>query len=69
MAFGVKWAASIAQIGGYGATAAGWVPLNLLLFSAGLAGWFVVGLLWRDRAIMLLHVCAAIAMGVGYVSG
>lgn len=66
--FVVKWTASIAQIAGYGATAAGLVPLNLLLFAVGLIGWFIVGVLWRDRAIMLLHICAAAAMVVGYAS-
>ena len=55
-AFTIKWAASVAQIGGYTATAFGWTPLNIYLFLVGLLGWFTVGVLWKDRAIMLIHV-------------
>ena len=61
----LKWSASIAQIGGYGATAFGMTPLNLYLFLIGLVGWFTVGVLWRDNAIMLIHVIALAAMIVG----
>ena len=66
---GVKWAASVAQIFGYTATAFGWTPLNIYLFLIGLVGWFVVGVLWNDRAIMLIHVIALSAMITGLASG
>ncbi|MEM6372234.1 MAG: DUF6552 family protein [Pseudomonadota bacterium] len=65
----IKWVASIAQILGYGATAMGAHPLNLCFFAVGLAGWFLVGWHWNDRAIMLIHVVAASAMIVGLLSG
>lgn len=65
----VKWIASIAQIMGYGATAFGLNPLNIYLFLVGLVGWFWVGVFWRDRAIMLIHVIALGAMVVGLASG
>lgn len=68
-AFGLKWAASIAQIFGYTATAFGWTPLNIYLFLIGLVGWFAVGVLWNDRAIMLIHVIALSAMITGLASG
>lgn len=61
----IKWAASIFQIMGYGATAFGMTPLNIYLFFAGLIGWFIVGVLWQDRAIMLIHVVAFAAMVAG----
>ncbi len=59
--WGIKWVASIIQIIGYTATAYGLTPLNIYLFLGGLIGWFIVGVLWRDRAIMLIHI---VALGV-----
>ena len=63
--FALKWAASLIQIGGYTATAFGMTPLNIYLFLGGLIGWFLVGVFWRDRAIMLIHLVALAAMGIG----
>ena len=37
------------------------------LFFGGLIGWFIVGVLWQDRAIMLIHVVALAAMIAGLV--
>lgn len=68
IAFWIKWIASIFQIIGYGATAFGWTPWNIYMFLIGLIGWFTVGVLWRDRAIMLIHVIALAAMIVGLIS-
>ena len=68
IAFALKWAASIVQILGYSATAFGLAPWNIYLFLVGLVGWFVVGVLWRDRAIMLIHLVALCAMLVGLAS-
>ena len=64
-AFIVKWAASIIQICGYAATSFGMTPLNLYLFIIGVFGWFAVGVMWRDSAIMLIHVVALGAMMIG----
>lgn len=61
----IKWMASVIQILGYAATAYGMTPLNIYLFLAGLTGWFVVGALWNDKAIMLIHIVALGAMFVG----
>ena len=64
-AFGVKWSASVIQILGYAGTAFGWTPWNLYLFVVGVLGWLVVGVLWNDRAIMLIHFVALGAMLAG----
>lgn len=61
----LKWVASVFQIFGYAATAFGMTPLNIYLFFGGLIGWFIVGVLWQDRAIMLIHVVALAAMIAG----
>lgn len=68
IAFTIKWVASIIQIFGYTATAFGYTPYNIYLFLAGLIGWFIVGALWNDRAIMLIHLVALGAMFVGLAS-
>ncbi|KAF0674908.1 DUF6552 family protein [Profundibacterium mesophilum] len=68
IAFTVKWVASIIQIMGYTATAFGWTPWNLYLFLVGVLGWFAVGVLWNDRAIMLIHLVALGAMLAGMSS-
>jgi hypothetical protein len=68
IAFSIKWIASVIQIMGYSATAFGATPLNIYLFLVGLAGWLAVGVLWNDRAIMLIHLVALGAMLVGLAS-
>lgn len=68
LVFLLKWLASIIQIMGYTATAFGMTPMNIYLFLVGLVGWFTVGLLWNDRAIMLIHIVALGAMLAGLIS-
>lgn len=68
IAFRVKWFASIVQIAGYAATGFGWTPANLYLFIVGVLGWFAVGVMWKDRAIMLIHLVAFAAMIAGMSS-
>lgn len=68
VAFIIKWVASIIQILGYTATAFGYTPVNIYLFLVGLIGWFIVGVMWNDRAIVLIHIIALGAMFVGLAS-
>lgn len=69
LVFMVKWGASIIQIMGYTATGFGWTPWNLYLFLIGVVGWFAVGALWNDKALMLVHLVALGAMIAGMASG
>ena len=41
------------------------VDKNLHLFVVGVLGWLIVGVLWNDRAIMLIHFVALGAMLAG----
>ena len=68
IAFVVKWIASVIQIAGYAATGFGWSPWNLYLVLVGVLGWFIVGVLWNDKAIMLIHLVALGSMLVGMAS-
>ena len=67
--FAVKWGASAIQIMRYTATGFGWAPWNLYLFLIGVVGWFAVGALWNDKALMLVHLVALGAMIAGMASG
>ncbi len=67
--FVIKWVASCLQILGYGATAFDVTPWNLYLFLVGVLGWFAVGALWNDRALMLVHLVAFAAMVAGMLGG
>lgn len=68
LVFVVKWVASVIQIMGYAATGFGWTPWNLYLFLVGVLGWLMVGVLWNDRALMLVHLVALGAMVAGMAS-
>lgn len=67
-AFIVKWIASVIQILGYAGTAFGWTPWNLYLFLVGVLGWLIVGVIWNDKAIMLIHFVALGSMLAGMAS-
>ena len=64
----VKWIATVIQLVGYGLTGMNVVPWNVFAFVIGIILWFVVGVMWKDRAIMVVHVGAFIAIVAGYLS-
>ena len=64
----IKWIATAIQFIGYGLTGLNIVPWNVFAFFIGILLWFLVGYLWKDRAIMVVHVGAFIAILAGYLS-
>ena len=64
----IKWIATAIQLIGYGLTGLNIVPWNVFAFFIGILLWFLVGYLWKDRAIMVVHVGACIAILAGYLS-
>jgi len=64
----IKWIATAIQLIGYGLTGLNIVPWNVFAFFIGILLWFLVGYLWKDRAIMVVHVGAFIAILAGYLS-
>ena len=64
----VKWLATIIQLIGYGMTGLNFVPYNIYMFFAGILLWFAVGVMWRDRAIMVVHVGAFLSLLIGYLN-
>ena len=64
----VKWVATVIQLIGYGLTGLNIVPWNVFAFIVGIVLWFLVGAMWKDRAIMVVHIGAFIAIVGGYIS-
>lgn len=64
----VKWIATVIQLIGYGLTGMNIVPWNVFAFFAGIILWFAVGVMWKDKAIMVVHVGAFISLLGGYLS-
>ena len=64
----VKWVATVIQLIGYGLTGLNVVPWNILAFVVGITLWFVVGFMWKDRAIMVVQIGAFIAIVGGYLN-
>ncbi len=64
----VKWIATLIQLVGYGLTGMNVVPWNVFAFFAGIVLWFAVGVMWKDRAIMVVHLGAFISLLVGYLN-
>lgn len=64
----VKWIATVIQLIGYGLTGLNIVPWNVFAFIVGIILWFTVGVMWKDWAIMVVHVGAFIAIVGGYLN-
>lgn len=64
----VKWVATLIQLIGYGMTGLNMVPWNVFAFFAGIFLWFAVGVMWKDRAIMVVHVGAFVSLLAGYLN-
>jgi len=64
----VKWVATAVQLVGYGLTGLNIVPWNVFAFFIGIFLWFAVGVMWTDRAIMVVHVGAFVSLFVGYLN-
>jgi hypothetical protein len=63
-----KWIATVIQLIGYGLTGLNIVPWNIAAFVVGIALWFAVGFMWKDRAIMVVHIGALISLVGGYLN-
>jgi len=64
----VKWVATAIQLVGYGLTGMNIVPWNVFAFFVGIFLWFAVGVMWKDKAIMVVHLGAFISLLAGYLN-
>ena len=64
----VKWIASIIIVASVILTSNNIYPLNLFFYAAGLSGWFLVALLWNDRALLVVNAISLALLLNGLVS-
>ena len=61
----IKWASSIILIVAMMFTAVELFPINMWIANIGFIGWLVVGMLWHDRALILLNGIATFIFALG----
>ena len=64
----IKWFSSIFILCGMTLTAMDIYPFNLYLHLIGVTGWFVVGMLWHDRALIFLNAVAIAVFLMGIIN-
>jgi hypothetical protein len=64
----VKWIASILLIIGTILTSNNIFPLNLYFHSLGLFGWFIVSIIWNDRALLVINAVSLAILVNGMVA-
>ena len=63
----VKWISSVIILIGMMLTSLEMAPYNLYLHLIGVCGWFAVGMLWHDRALIFLNAVAIAVFVMGIV--
>ena len=64
----IKWASSITLIFAMMFTAIEAMPINLFIANIGFIGWLVVGMLWHDRALIVLNSISLAIYTLGIVN-
>ena len=64
----IKWVASIFLITGVILTSNNIYPLNLFFHAAGMFGWFIVSILWNDRALLVINAVSLAILINGLVA-
>jgi hypothetical protein len=61
----VKWVASFFVITGWMLQSINLFPYNIAVQMIGVAGWLWVGILWHDRALIVLNSIGVALLGLG----
>ena len=64
----IKWVASFLLIIGVILTSNNIFPSNLIFHALGMLGWFVVGILWNDRALIVINAVTLALMSNGLIT-
>ena len=64
----IKWIASIILVGGVILTSNNIYPLNLIVHAIGMFGWFIVAIIWNDRALLVINAVSLVLLVNGLVS-
>jgi len=64
----IKWTGSVFLIVAMMMTSVNIFPLNLYVALVGMIGWLIVGILWHDRALIVLNAVSVAIYGVGIMN-
>ncbi len=64
----IKWTSSVIILIGMVLTSIPLTPINLYFHFTGVVGWFIVGMLWHDRALIMLNAVAAVIFATGILN-
>ena len=64
----IKWVASLVLIVGVILTSNNVFPANLIFHALGMFGWFIVGIRWNDRALIVINAVALALMSNGLIT-
>ena len=64
----IKWVASVFLIAGVILTSNNIYPLNLFFHAIGMFGWFIVSILWNDRALLVINAVSLAILINGLVA-
>ena len=63
----LMWAGTICILSGAACTCFEIIPLNIILSGTGWLFWLVVGVLWWDRALILLNIIVSSIYFIGLI--
>jgi hypothetical protein len=63
----IKWVSAFVILLGMSLTSMEVYPYNLYVHLVGVSGWFVVGMLWHDRALIFLNAVAIAVFLMGII--
>jgi|TARA_R110002012_G_scaffold267081_1_gene450731 energy-coupling factor transporter transmembrane protein EcfT len=63
----IKWVATMILIFGMMLTSNNVYPFNLFVHTIGLLGWLIVGILWNDRALIVINSVSSALLFNGLV--
>ena len=64
----VKWIASVVLVVGVILTSNNIYPYNLMVHALGMFGWFIVAIIWNDRALLVINAVSLVLLLNGLVS-
>jgi hypothetical protein len=64
----IKWIASVILVGGVILTSNNIYPLNLMVHAVGMFGWFIVAIVWNDRALLVINAVSLALLLNGLVA-
>jgi len=64
----IKWASSFVIIIAMLFTSANMFPINLWIANIGFIGWTIVGMLWHDRALIVLNSISLAIYSLGILN-